>query len=575
MRPFDVLAAEIDVAIRANDADALTAIAKELSTSAELEAEALEHRAMAGVERLNARFTIAIEHYQRAMELHRAVYDRANEAKDAAQLGAVYSIMGDFPGALEHFHHALAIVEELNDAAGIAQQAFNIGQAHNSTGDYPSALEFYLRSLRQFENLGDRAGMARVTGAIGTAHANGGNRVDALAQYEIALQMHEEAGNRLGVAQVIGNLGTLHVETNDLSAALDDYRRAMAIHEELGNDMGAAGMMINICFVLLDTNRLDEARELIARFESLNINDPRIRIIQYNLTAHLREHEGNLEEANSFFETALEEAMKFGLRNEASDLHKAMRDLSEKRDDFKAYIRHNNAYAQLSDEIKGKEAALKMVMQQKQREIESIEKERARERTVLYSTLPKHVADRMVRGERVTDHFDAVSVMFLDIVGFTRLSDKIQAEHVVDLLEAIFQVCDAVCAANGLTKIKTIGDSYLPVSGIPEPTADHADRMATAAVQLLQALNVLEVKMDPSKGSLEVFKEIGDITVRIGLHCGPLVAGVIGNERLQYDIWGDTVNMASRMESTSEPGRIQVSEQFAQALGNRELGTGN
>lgn len=575
MRPYTEFASEIESAVRANDADRLRVIADELKSSAELEAEALEHQALGGIERINGRFTIAVEHYQRAYDLHRSMFDRLNEARDAASLATVHAIMGEFPVALEHYHHALAIYEELGNKQAVALHTFNIGMAHNSTGDYPTALEFYHKSLHIYEELDDHAGMARVTGSIGTAHANSGNRADALVQYDLALKMHEAIGNRFGVAQVIGNMGTMHVEEDNYPAALADYRKALAIHKEIGNDMGVAGTMINICFVLLDINELDEARELIEQFESLELNDPRIRIIQLNLKAHLLEHEGKLDDAKATYEEALEEALKFGLRSEASDLHKALRDLAEKRDDFKSYLKHDKEYDQLSDEVKGKEAALKMVMQQKQREIASIEQERARERTVLYSTLPKHVADRMIRGERVTDHFDAVSVMFLDIVGFTRLSDKIQAEHVVDLLEAIFQVCDAVCAAHGLTKIKTIGDSYLAVSGIPEPTADHAHRMASAAVELLQALNVLEVKMDPSKGSLEIFNEIGEITVRIGLHCGPLVAGVIGNERLQYDIWGDTVNMASRMESTSEPGRIQVSSGFAHVLGNGEFGMGN
>jgi class 3 adenylate cyclase len=179
----------------------------------------------------------------------------------------------------------------------------------------------------------------------------------------------------------------------------------------------------------------------------------------------------------------------------------------------------------------------------------------------------------MLRGEDVSgDHFENASVLFLDIVGFTTISDRIPPGHVVHLLKAIFRVCDDVCKTHGLTKIKTIGDSYLAVAGVPEQLDDHALRAARAAVDMLERLGSLELTMDPKLGDTSWTTEIGEINVRIGLHCGPLVAGIVGEERLQYDVWGDTVNVASRMESHGEPGSIHVSEAFALALDPRLRG---
>jgi len=566
MRPIDDIRAELETASGQGDIETLTRIAGELRISNELFAEALEHQALGAIERLSNRFTIAIEHYERALDLHQDLKDHRGQARDRMALGTCYSIIGDFPTALEHLHAALALLETLNDRPGVAGILHQIGGAHRNTGDYPTALEFEHRSLTVYEDLGDLSGVARVTSSIGSAHGDSGNRADALSHYQRALKIYESLGDQRGVAQVIGNMGTLHIDSDDYDEGLREYGRALEIAESLEDQGAIAGWMINIAFVLLDTGRLVEARALIDRFSSLRINDPRIRIIRHNLMGHLLEHEGKLDDAKDSYEHALEEANKFSLRSEASDLHKSLRDLAEKRNDFPGYIQHNNAYTQLADEIKGKEAALKMVMQQKQREIETIEQERERERAVLYSTLPQHVADRMVRGERVTDQFEAASVIFLDIVGFTKLSDHLLAEQVVDLLEGIFKVCDTVCNAHGITKVKTIGDSYLAVSGVPEPSADHAHRMALAAVDMMKALNELELFMDPGKGDVTYLKDSGDITVRMGVHCGPLVAGVVGTERLQYDIWGDTVNTASRMESTGTPNKIQVSPAFADAL---------
>ena len=565
MRLLTTIHDEIETAYHQGDAETLIQLATELSASDEPEAEALECRARGGAERIEGRYTLAIEYYQQALEIHHKLGQLTQEAADASSLGAVFHIVGSFPLALEHMHRGLVIRESLEEQAGIADVLYSIGLVHNDTGDYPTALEFYHRAQSVYEDLGDLAGLARVLASIATSHGNSGNMTDALELYNKSLRMHEALGNREGYAQVIGNLGTLHVDADDYPSALKEYKRALSIYEELGNPGGAAGAMINMAFVLVDTDQLGEARELYERLEGLGIPDPRFKIILILLHGKLLEHEGRLEDAHNALMSGLTKASEYGLRNETSELHSAVRDLSISRNDFKTYLEHNTSFLQITDEIKGKQAALKMVTQQKQREMEAIERERERERAVLYSTLPKHVADRMVRGERVTDQFESASVMFMDIAGFTRLSDHLHAEQVVQLLEAIFNVCDTVCNAHGLTKVKTIGDSYLAVSGVPEALDDHVHRMALAAVDMLAGLQDLEVFLDPELGDISWVKDVGDITVRFGVHCGPLVAGVVGKERLQYDIWGDTVNTASRMESTGTPGRIQASSVFAKA----------
>ncbi len=152
----------------------------------------------------------------------------------------------------------------------------------------------------------------------------------------------------------------------------------------------------------------------------------------------------------------------------------------------------------------------------------------------------------MIAGESVTDLYEDVSVLFVDIVNFTRISEQISPQEVISLLKSIFKICEDVAHMYGLTPIKTIGDAYLAVAGVPTPLEDHALRAAQAALTMMERLS--------------------HTSVRIGIHCGPVVAGIVGEERLQYDIWGDTVNIASRMESTGETNRIQVSETFALSL---------
>jgi class 3 adenylate cyclase len=278
---------------------------------------------------------------------------------------------------------------------------------------------------------------------------------------------------------------------------------------------------------------------------------------------------GNLEASTTLLLSAVELARQYRLRASEADYHKALCHLAQKRNDFAAYIEHNNEYTRITEEIRGREATQKLAMMEAERRIEAERRQREKERALLYGALPKSVADRMIRGEKITgDHYDSASVIFLDIVGFTSISDKIPPGHVVHLLSQIFSNLDELCKGHCVTKIKTIGDSYMAVAGVPEAHDDHALRAAQCALDMLAALNTLEITMPPELGDTSWVKNVGEIQVRIGIHCGPVTAGVIGTERLQYDVWGDTVNVASRMESTSETGRIQVSEAFANALGS-------
>jgi class 3 adenylate cyclase len=169
--------------------------------------------------------------------------------------------------------------------------------------------------------------------------------------------------------------------------------------------------------------------------------------------------------------------------------------------------------------------------------------------------LPHSIADRIKQGERmIADPFDSVSIFFADIVGFTDLSTKISATELITLLNTIFITMDRIATIYQIEKIKTIGDAYMAVSGLPVPNVNHASNMAIFAKSVLTEMK-----------SLDSFIR-SNIDMRIGIHCGPVVAGIIGEHKFSYDIWGDSVNTASRMESHGEPGKIHISEEFKNAL---------
>jgi class 3 adenylate cyclase len=198
------------------------------------------------------------------------------------------------------------------------------------------------------------------------------------------------------------------------------------------------------------------------------------------------------------------------------------------------------------------------------REIEvayqKLESERQRTERLLLNILPQPIAERLKQEEQtIADQFPEATVLFADVVGFTQLASEISAAELVVLLNRLFSMFDQLAEQHGVEKIKTIGDAYMVVAGLPTPRSDHAQAIANLAIDMQHAVAHFNVELNQS------------LNIRIGINTGPVVAGVIGLKRFIYDLWGDTVNIASRMESHGIAGVIQVSEATYECLKEQYL----
>jgi len=188
----------------------------------------------------------------------------------------------------------------------------------------------------------------------------------------------------------------------------------------------------------------------------------------------------------------------------------------------------------------------------------ALEAEREKSERLLLNILPPAIAQRLkAREETIAESYSGVTVLFTDLCGFTEFSQHVEAHRLVEVLDRIFTLFDHLAADHGIEKIKTIGDAYMAVAGLPEPRADHAEAVADMALGLRD-------------GFTSLMEDLGlDLKVRIGIHSGPVVAGVIGRHKFIYDLWGDTVNIASRMESHGQPGMVHVSQATRDLLEGR------
>jgi class 3 adenylate cyclase/CheY-like chemotaxis protein len=186
--------------------------------------------------------------------------------------------------------------------------------------------------------------------------------------------------------------------------------------------------------------------------------------------------------------------------------------------------------------------------------LQRIEAEKRRADSLLHAVLPGQIVARLQGGEEIiADRFEEVTILFADIVGFSPIAARLPAPDLIERLDQMFSMFDALAEMHSVEKIKTIGDAYMAACGLPEPAVDHADRMVALGQSMLDSLRI-------SASGRDSFR------VRIGVHTGPVIAGLIGRHRFVYDVWGDTVNIASRLESQGVADRMQISEATRRAL---------
>ncbi len=550
MRTFGEIDAELMTASGNKDVAALLRLCAEMEELGTPQAEAAAHRGSGWAMQCRGDHSAALEHFERAYALYEALGNQAGIAHVMNGMGIVHRATGDSTRALEYYNRALAVHILLENKTEVATVTGNIGGLYANAGNYPAALEHFQRALAHHQASDERLGVAAALSNIGVVHQQTGNNQIALDYYHHSLALYHELHYRPGISQTMNNIGNVHLLMGNYSAALDHYNEALRLQDELGNASGVAYVTGNVIFAHMKLEQFGEAARLLDLQATMPLLDPGARAAHEAHRAILSVHNNDLTAAHGFYMRALAISDEAGLRDLSAEYNGELRDLAQQRNDFAAYIEHNNEYQRITEEIRGKETTQRLTMMEAERTMEAERRERDKERALLYGALPKTVAERMVRGETVSgDHFTHAAVLFADIAGFTSNSANLDASDVVTLLGQVFHEFDRICELHGVTKVKTIGDAYMCFKGDAS-----AEENAQAVAHV--ALAIVRTTFTWPTGA--------PLSFRVGIHIGQATAGVIGTQRLQYDVWGDTVNVASRMESTGEPGRIHVTEAFAE-----------
>ncbi|RPI66336.1 MAG: hypothetical protein EHM43_11540, partial [Ignavibacteriae bacterium] len=478
-------------------------------------------------------FERAHQELARSLDLFEQIGDRASVARVLVNTGILFLQLHDPSSAMERLHHAIRINQERGIEDGVFAALFNMASAHQHMGDYPTALQTLHRCLSYYEECGQSTSIANCLNNIAIIHYNMEEWATALECFERSLEVYRALGQYGRTAFLVRNIGNCHAALKNDTAAMEQYRTALDLAQRSGEDQNGVGIRLSIINQLGKQQRFTEVDEALRELEGMHISNKghQVSILEYRSRLHAILN-NDLVAARELCLAALKIAESSTMLRTEMGCHKQLRDIALELQDLASYVEHNNAYLRIKEEISGKEASKMLAMQAKEREIAERDKEHAKQLAVLHSTLPKHIADRVARGEVVNDHYDNAAVIFLDIVGFTTLSEQLSSAQVVQLLESVFTALDDVCKNHDVVKIKTIGDSYMAVafphsvrndsalttrergeSVIPSEAREVAWRTANAALDMLESISHI---VSPTGSPIEV---------RLGVHCGAVTAG--------------------------------------------------
>ena len=367
---------------------------------------------------------------------------------------------------------------------------------------------------------------ARLLNTMGNVYAKLGNKESALEYLKKALKQSEELNQSPVTARVLTDIGGYYLLIRDFPQAIGHNEQALAIREKLQLRNAAITNIINIANIQALQNETDEAIATLLKgyaiAAELKVNAKMLQILKKLSGSY--EQKGDLVNSLAYYKqyNAL-------LEEQNNELH------DQKIRNIKLFIDAEQAVKQ-NEIIKAQK--------------EEIEREKKRSDALLLNILPHEVAEELKNNDSAeARYFSNVTVLFTDFIDFTTTADRLTPKELVNELHACFKAFDDIMGKYDIEKIKTVGDAYLAVCGLPVEDPLHAEKVVSAALDIRAFIKDRKA-------------HLGDTTfdIRIGINSGSVVAGIVGVKKFAYDIWGDTVNTAARMEQNSDAGKINISE---------------
>lgn len=473
--------------------------------------------------RLKSDLTKALESYFKAAKIAADEKLKHEQGTINIVIADIYSIMGDHNNAVYYYNISIGILKIEKDSINIASAQLNLGDEYFNQNKLDSALFYFNESERIFQALKSDIGIAYNLGNVGLVYAKKGEHEKAETNLNDAIEVLNTLGDHYPICVYLDAMSAIYAERGENKKALDYASRSLHLAQKYGLKEQISDANLNISGIYEKEGNIPESFKYYKNHIIYKDSVSSIKAVQ------------QMANVRTTFEVS-QKQIEVDLLNQ------------QKRTQKIIVIAIGIALFLIGILALGLYKRNKFI----QKTSKIIAYEKTRSDNLLLNILPEETAlELKEKGSVLAKRFESVTVLFTDFKGFTYYSEHLTPEELVKSVDFYFSKFDEIMEKYDLEKIKTVGDSYMCVGGLPFPTTDHAYKIVQAAIEIIQFVE--EAKNNKTSN-------LTHFDVRVGINSGPVVAGVVGTKKFSYDIWGDTVNVASRMETASEIGKINISE---------------
>ena len=503
----------------------------------------------------------ALQNYEYSLAVFDSIGDKKGAANIISNMGNIFFNKGDDVKALELFLKSLKIAEEINDTLRIVTCLANIGAVYTlKPTTYKEALSYLIRANELSEIIHDDNTIGAITVNIGEIYFNSNNLDSALYYYEKSLKVVEGTQDE---PYTLNNIGQVYMEKKEYGKAIEIQQRAYRKAKALEAKSDIAISLIGLAKTHLVKGDYNPALASYLEAESIAKeigSNYSLRDI-YSGLSKLYTAKKDYGNANKYLELLLgikdtlyniDAARKLGTLQFTFDIEKKQGQINLLTKDQELKEKEISRQKFVRNSFIGGFGIVLVFAGVFFRQRNRISREKKRSDELLLNILPEETAEELkATGTAKAKSFDSVSVLFTDFKNFTQASERLSAEELVKEINYCYSEFDKIVTKYNIEKIKTIGDAYMCAGGLPVSNTTHPEDVVKAGLEMQEFIS--RNKQERMKLNQPYFE------LRLGIHTGPVVAGIVGIKKFAYDIWGDTVNTASRMESSGETGRVNIS----------------
>ncbi len=517
-------------------------------------------------------YSNALLFFKKSIEVYKKTKYKKGISSILNNIGGVYYYLGNYLEALNYYKQAIVVQEELKDMKMTAGTSQNIGAIYSQVEDYPNALKYFRKSYLIYKNSTDLKAISQNLNASGIVYIKLSNYPKALKNLNQALENANQINDKQLKIEILSSLGELFFKQSNLERALFNYNLSLKYASEINSLQ-----YISIAEVALGKilNNLGKNKQAITKCLKGYSTAQKIGAISVKKEAcdclyKAYKSSQNDKLALHFYEKSInfKDSLKSG------ETSNKMMNMEFQRQQLLDSISHVNK--EHAVEIKHKEEVQKKETQRniiiislgfivlvalglwnrlnytrKSKIALKIEKDLSEE--LLLNILPEEIAQELKeKGFVNARDFNLVSILFSDFKSFTQTAEKMSPQNLVEEINTCFKAFDLITEKYKIEKIKTIGDSYMAAGGIPKPDKQSLTNIVLAGLEMQDFMSKRKINNESNNNPA--------FEMRLGIHAGPIVAGIVGIKKFQYDVWGDTVNTASRIESNGIVGKVNISE---------------